>query len=1010
MARGGARIVASSLALVILGLLVWWLAGSSAPPAPGSGTGTTPATRTGTDAQGADRTDATASGDGSGAASGAADGTAGEEAVDPDAPVIRGRVVDTSGRPVPGAQVRSLEVSQGLSGFDFLRILRELDTEEPFREQVTGDAEGRFTLRRTPAGSWRLLARAKGFADRYTDVLPLRPLPPAEGAEIEVVVAPGYALEGHVENAAGEPVAGAKVVVFPQPRGNVPLLEKSHTLTGADGSFRFESVTPGRHIALASTPGQPMRMSDRVEVPAKEPLVIRFDGTAVLALTVVDGTGVGVEGAEVFMASGMSGAAGAFARGSTDAAGKVRLEGLSAGRPEMLMVSAKGFVPFSPMSPEFREMRKVEFTAGNVTEWLVTLRRGAEVRGRVLARGTGAPIAGAKVRALGGGFPMAMGNEDTVSGADGSFVIVGVAEGTSMLMAEAPGYGQPLDLSAFRPGRGGEEGEYSVTIGEGVTSVEKDILLDAAARIRGVVRDPAGEPVAGATVEVDGGERGFSPMAAAMPATTTASDGTFLLESVPAHGPVSLRAGSAGYLPGYAKEIKLVSGEEKAEVNIDLRSGSVVTGRVLGAGGAPIEGAMVNGAVENQRWQLENGRGGTLPVRTDGDGRFRIVAVEAGKFLVRAVATGHVPATEPVEVPEAGEAEVTITLPTAVDLEGRVVDEAGSPVPEAQVAVRPQEKADNSALRPQSARTDGEGRFRVVDLPRDVAVAVTASSEDHLPTEMNDVKPGGAPVIIRVRLGLRISGTVVDEAGVPQPGLSVWASGTERRVRGQTDESGRFLLRGLPPGKVELRLGGETTSPDLVLLPYPDVDAGTEGLVWTLARGVEITGTAVDQNGKPAGGLRVRAAPLSGDADGPTSTSSATERTGDDGTFRLRRLMPGRYRLSASGGGYLPSATVEVTAPGDPVRLTVKLGEVIDGTVVDAEGKPVGRSRVALRRGTTILWSFTSNEGAFEFEGLEPGPVDLAVADSSLGSVKSDDTRVTWIPANAGDRNVRLVK
>lgn len=118
--------------------------------------------------------------------------------------VLGGRVLDTEGRPVPGAVVAWFEPSIQLEG------VTEGDFQSPSYLAVTADQEGRFRLANLPQSAGSLGTLAAGFA---TDALFLdlrEPIPP-----LELRLMRGASLSGCVRRPDGTPAANAIVACEP---------------------------------------------------------------------------------------------------------------------------------------------------------------------------------------------------------------------------------------------------------------------------------------------------------------------------------------------------------------------------------------------------------------------------------------------------------------------------------------------------------------------------------------------------------------------------------------------------------------------------------------------------------------------------------------------------------------------------------------------------------------------------------------------------------------------------
>ena len=127
--------------------------------------------------------------------------------------VLRGRVIDGTGRPLPGTSVSVYTPGRSVISDGFIFNMVEQATNFPAPvEQVLTDDEGWFTLVSLTGGSYRLEARQGGYATRYeTDVVVSEERP---ARDMTIVLGEGATVAGKVVDEVGKPIAGARVVAL----------------------------------------------------------------------------------------------------------------------------------------------------------------------------------------------------------------------------------------------------------------------------------------------------------------------------------------------------------------------------------------------------------------------------------------------------------------------------------------------------------------------------------------------------------------------------------------------------------------------------------------------------------------------------------------------------------------------------------------------------------------------------------------------------------------------------
>jgi hypothetical protein len=231
---------------------------------------------------------------------------------------------------------------------------------------------------------------------------------------------------------------------------------------------------------------------------------------------------------------------------------------------------------------------------------------------------------------------------------------------------------------------------------------------------------------------------------------------------------------------------------------------------------------------------------------------------------------------------------------------------------------------------------------------------------------------------------------VIADSGAPVPGVSVWLvpartvvghlrSGMQPVAQTTTDEAGTFSFQDVAPGEWAVgpapqdrnRPSGELES-ELVAPAVTRVSISAEA--WTvdvelrLHRGLFLRGVVLGPDGARATEARIDGFHQELDFWDSGYTT--------DGTFRLGPLLPGPYRLRASGYmGTSPSEAVDALAGDDEVELRLNAGGTIAGRLVDAAtGEPLqGFIKIHHEQGPGGISSRTQPDGSFSFPGLALG-------------------------------------
>ncbi len=467
--------------------------------------------------------------------------------------------------------------------------------------------------------------------------------------------------------------------------------------------------------------------------------------------------------------------------------------------------------------------------------------------------------------------------------------------------------------------------------------------------------------------------------------------------------------------------------EETFEEGIEIRPGIVNEKDIRVRRGLVIRGVVLDRMTDKPvpRARITLSEFGIFPkaqTECNEKGEFELRGVKRSKVALSAAARGYGEGREVRDLGEADEKEpLRIWVEPCGRATGRVVDAGGRPVAGAELFA-----ADKSALfykvrgqmgqggKPVAdAVADRDGFFVVEDLAPGLTWRLAAAHADWVVGISEDfqVRPGEvhADVTIALRAPARIEGRVVDDAGGPVAGAVVavesppfadvwfppgfkWGQMGVRTF--PTDESGNFIAGSLYAGTYTVSVDHPEHVPiarQTVLIRDPGEVVQKE---FTLALGRTISGQVIFADGSPAVGAKVAACTEF------RTEPEAEAVAGADGRYTVQRLGRGQYRVKARSADGRKSAPVRenvnedtsgvdfvlaghgtlagtvLRQGGDPGDLfTVALTGFVDGM---SPQNPQDRKKAAVR-GLEISRGFSTPDGRFNFDNIEPGRYSLRI-------------------------------
>jgi len=260
---------------------------------------------------------------------------------------------------------------------------------------------------------------------------------------------------------------------------------------------------------------------------------------------------------------------------ATTVGGKYRLANLPAPGTYQLSFTAPGYQPTTVVTTVGGGQQRYQPTV------LLSVGNG-QIGGTVT--GGGQPLGGVVITTTVNGKDVTAGTPTT--GAVGSFLLPNLpTPQTYVITFTAAGYGSQTSVVQLGPGQSRTGLQVDLTPGVG--------------SVTGVLTDPAGNRLGGATVTVGG-----APTAMATTTLTTGAVGYFNVNSLPAPGQYTLTFS----LPGYAATtvpIKLTADGAPPTVRVTMATAlGSITGVITDPDGAPLQGATVTATDGRQNWQV----------------------------------------------------------------------------------------------------------------------------------------------------------------------------------------------------------------------------------------------------------------------------------------------------------------------------------------------------------------------------------------------------------------------
>lgn len=870
----------------------------------------------------------------------------------PHGVALMGKVTDKDGRALSGVAVEPVEATNERGGFGGVRrmVVNLMQTERA-EEFVKTGSDGSFNIR-VKEGTYDVVFKREGFAAKTVRGEAVH----AGAKPLAVTLEPGVEITGRVTR-GGVGIAGVNINAMAQDA-------MTNAVTGADGSFRLEDLTPGQMMLNVMKREDFIQQVRPVTAPAQNVTIDLPAGGRIIGRVVDKASHDPVSSFQAGISTSRGGGGMVMMtppmlKPFTSDDGTFTLENVPAG-PTQIVVMAPGYTTARVPGVNVEEGK-------TVSDVEVAMETGVKLTGRVTGP-DGTPLAGVSVRPDNAGGRMMRfdgGDSTTITDPGGEYTLDALEPGEKTFTFNRQGY-----LSESR------------TITLSSASTRLDVQLSTGSRLTGSVVSDAGGPVADAIVTASSAtQSGFGGRQA-----RTDASGNFELEGL-APGHYMLSATKTGYSSGVLRDFDITGG---APARIVMQSGGSVMGHVSGLTPAELQSAIV-------QVQSPNGNA-TGPV--DSTGSYRIDGAPSGTVRVSArtgqmFGTGKTSPMKSAQVDPGGTTQVDLEFTSATVVRGHVTRD-GQPMGNAGIAFFPRgAQASTSA----SSTTDSGGNYEISGLDDATYNVRVMDFQKATPfTTTYEVKGSGTFDIdirsasVRGRVTDASTGAPIADARVEIHASSSDAVLTTRAV--PTDVSGNFVIDTVPRGTYDIRADKEGYGHDIRSIVVGD---SADPIEFKLSPSSGVTLTVVDarDNRMLAANILRVVDPQGRDVD----TAPMFRFSGTPQPINLS-LAPGAYRVTLAAIGYA-AQTFTVTSPSNPT-ISMSPGGTV---VIRSKSNTTTRARLVDSNGMAYVRGFGGASGVFTIDA-SPGVTTLqnvAPGSFSLQILGAADQVLKTIPVNVVD-------
>ncbi len=860
---------------------------------------------------------------------------------------LTGKVTDKDGKALSGVAVDAVEATNDGGFGGMRRMVVNFMQGDRNDDLVHTGSDGTFTVR-VKEGTYDVVFKREGFAAKSVrgEVVS------ASSKPLAVTLDPGVEITGRVTR-GGVGLEGVNVNAFSQDG-------TANAITGPDGSFRLEDLTPGSMMVSANRREDFIQQMRPIIAPAKDVVFELPAGGRITGHVVDKSSHNPITSFQAGISTSRSGGGMVFQtppmlKSFTNDDGSFTLENVPPGQTQVV-VTAPGYTASRTPGVNVEDGK-------TVPELEVSLDTGVKLTGRVTGP-DGAPLAGVSVRpdtAAGGNRVMRFDATDTstITDGNGDYTMDALEPGDKTFTFNRQGY-----LAESRP----------VTLSG--SSARLDVQLSTGVRLTGTVSLEAGGPVADAIVSASSASDsgGFGGKQA-----RTDASGNFQIEGL-APGHYTLNATKSGLASGILRDFDVASGMPAA---IKMKSGATITGHVTGLTAQELQNATVLVSSSNGNSSAPVDSGGNYKVDGAPSGTVRVSARTGQMFG----ASGKSSPQKSVQVDPGASVQVDIEFKSATVVRGRVTRD-GQPAANTSIIFIPKGAQSSTNA---SAQTDSSGNYEVSGLDDATYNVQIVDFQRAAPfTTSYDVKGSGTFDIDIKSASVR--GRVLDATtGSPlaDARIEIHATGGEAILSSRavvTDSAGGFVIDNVARGNYEAKADREGYGHDIKSIVVGD---SPEDLEFRLSPSGGVTITVVDARDN-----RTLAANVVKVVDGngrDVDTTPTFRFSGSPEPVKLT-LSPGSYNVTLSAMGYAtqtvsivsPSSPTVRMSPGGTVMIYSKSTAITRGRLIDSKG--VAYSRGGFGGG---IFTIDASPGVTTLQNVASGSYRLEILGSGDQVVKT---------------------